>query len=517
MEVAGDLEPLGVLGGHGVHDADKGLIAVEEAVASGEQIALQPALAHMLGQHAVHDAAFHVQVLVTFHHFGVPAALGSFKGPIQAVGFGLVGTEHAEVFGVGVEAEHVTDVAAQLGHVLGLHTAGNGDVHGVLAEVGQPQVPQQLAAVGMGVGAHAAVALGGHLPQQLAGSAVLVKQLFKVIGAQPVLHLPQMLGLAHIHRHLMGAEGALDDLAVGLLDAGPALGGPQNDHGPAGALGLTLLPCLLLRGTNVPDALVQRVGHILVGLHVVRAVGLHEIRLPAASLKELLQLVLGDPGQQSGVSDLITVQVQDGQHGAVHFGAEELVGVPGGGQGAGLGLTVAHHAGGDQVGIVKHRAEGVGQAVTQLAALVDGAWDLGRHMAGDAAGEGELLEQFFHALLVLADVGIDLAVRAVQPVLGHHGVAAVTGAGQIDHVEVVLVDDAVQMGIDEVLAGNGAPVANDLLFDVFGPEGLLQQGVVQQVKLTGGQEIGSAPPGVQLLQHGFGYHKCFLLLFQKSV
>ena len=44
-QLAAHLQPLGVLGEHGVHDADEGLIAVEEAVASGEQIALQEALA----------------------------------------------------------------------------------------------------------------------------------------------------------------------------------------------------------------------------------------------------------------------------------------------------------------------------------------------------------------------------------------------------------------------------------------------------------------------------------------
>ena len=53
--VAG-LQPLGMLGEHGVHDANECLVAVEEAVAAGEQVALQPALAHVLGEHAVHNA-----------------------------------------------------------------------------------------------------------------------------------------------------------------------------------------------------------------------------------------------------------------------------------------------------------------------------------------------------------------------------------------------------------------------------------------------------------------------------
>ena len=147
---------------------------------------------------------------------------------------------------------------------------------------------------------------------------------------------------------------------------------------------------------------------------------------------------MGDAGEDGGVGDLKAVQVENREHRAVACGVEELVGVPGGGQRAGFRLAVAHHAGGNQVGIVKHRAEGVGQGIAQLAALVDGARGLRGHMAGNAAGEGELLEQPLHTLHVLADVGVDLAVGAVQIVLSHHGIAAVTGAGEVDHVQIVL-------------------------------------------------------------------------------
>ena len=79
--------------------------------------------------------------------------------------------------------------------------------------------------------------------------------------------------------------------------------------------------------------------------------------------------------------------MENGQHRTVKNGIEEFVGVPGGGQRAGLGLTVAHHTGGDQVGVVHYRAEGVGERVTQFAALVDGAGGLGAGMGRDPAGE----------------------------------------------------------------------------------------------------------------------------------
>ena len=61
----------------------------------------------------------------------------------------------------------------------------------------------------------------------------------------------------------------------------------------------------------------------------------------AVALHQRAQLVLRDAGQDGGVGDLVAVEVQDRQHGAVARRVEELVGVPAGGQRAGLGLAVA--------------------------------------------------------------------------------------------------------------------------------------------------------------------------------
>jgi hypothetical protein len=61
--------------------------------------------------------------------------------------------------------------------------------------------------------------------------------------------------------------------------------------------------------------------------------------------------------------------------------------VPARGQGAGLGLAVAHHGQGDQVRVVVDRPVCVRDAVAQLAALVDAAGCLGRGVAADPARE----------------------------------------------------------------------------------------------------------------------------------
>ena len=232
-------------------------------------------------------------------------------------------------------------------------------------------------------------------------------------------------------------------------------------------------------------------------MHGHGVVALDEIGLPATALEEGLDLLVGDAGEDGRVADLVAVEVQNRQDGAVRHGVNELVGVPGRRERAGLGFAVAHNAGRNEVGVIEHRAEGVGQRVAELAALADGAGDLGRDVAGCAAGEGELADEFPQALVVLADVRIDLAVAAVEPVLGEHGVAAVTRAGNVDHVEVIFVDNAVEMRVNEVLSGHGAPVADDFFLDDILREGIAQERVVQKIELACGEVVRSTPPGVQ--------------------
>ena len=136
------------------------------------------------------------------------------------------------------------------------------------------------------------------------------------------------------------------------------------------------------------------------------------------------------------------------------------------------------------------------ERIAKLAALVDGARSFGRDVGRDAAGEGELLEELLHTLLVAGDVGVDLLIAAVEPVLRDHGVAAVARTGDVDHIEVVFLYNAVEVSVNEVLAGNGAPVADDLFLDALLGERLLKKRIIQQIELAGGQVVRGAPIGV---------------------
>ena len=192
--------------------------------------------------------------------------------------------------------------------------------------------------------------------------------------------------------------------------------------------------------------------------------------------------------------------MQDRKHGSVGFRIQELIALPGGGKRACLRLAVAHDTGGYQIRIIEYRSEGMGQGITELAALVDGAGSLGGHMAGDAAGEGELLAQLLQAVHIFSDVGIHLAVGTLQIRICHEEIAAVAGTGYQDHILVIFLNDTVQMYINKILPRDGSPVPHDFFLHMLQGKGLAQKGVVQQVKLRCAEVVGGAPVGIHLFQ-----------------
>ena len=331
----------------------------------------------------------------------------------------------------------------------------------------------------MGVGSHPPISLRGQLLQARNESAVLVKELLGMIAAQPRLQLLKAARLAvpYGDGDLVGTPAALRGFAVHLGRTGPSLWGAEDDHGPAGTLHTAAAAGVLLDTLDLTHRPVHGGGHLLV--HLLGIVPLHKAGFPAAAFEEHLGLLPGETGEYAGIGDLEAVEVENGQHGTVGDGIQKLVGVPGGGQRTGLCLTVAHHAGSDEVGVVHDRTEGVGQRVAQFASVIDGAGGLGGGGTGDAAGERELLEELLHSLRILADVGIDLTVRAVQVVLSDNSIAAMTGSGDIDHIEIILDNGSIEMGIDKVLPRTGAPVAHNGVLQVLGTQGLPEQGVVQ--------------------------------------
>ncbi len=144
---------------------------------------------------------------------------------------------------------------------------------------------------------------------------------------------------------------------------------------------------------------------------------------------------------------------------------------------------------------------------------MDGAGRLGRKVARNAAGVGELTEELLQAGLVIGDVGADLAVGAIEQRLGGAGRATVARAHQENGVLVVVGDETVDVSEQEVDARRGAPVTNQAMLNVRTTKvahlaGLLvdkvsaHQRVGAKVDLTDGQIVRCAPIQVDALELG---------------
>ena len=80
---------------HRIDDVDERLVAVEQAVPAGQQVALQPALAEVFREH-LHDPPLGRQVVVAGDELGHPGPVGRLEDRLQPVRGCLVRTEQPE-------------------------------------------------------------------------------------------------------------------------------------------------------------------------------------------------------------------------------------------------------------------------------------------------------------------------------------------------------------------------------------------------------------------------------------
>src|SRR5712671_677849 len=119
------------------------------------------------------------------------------------------------------------------------------------------------------------------------------------------------------------------------------------------------------------------------------------------------------------------------------------------------------------------------EGVTQFASLMNGARGFGGDVARDAAGEAKLLEQSLQAALVPGNVRIYLSIGALQVSIGYDSRAAMPRAGEVQHVQILFADHAVEMNVNKVQTRGGPPVPQQSGFDVLAPQRPLQQRIVQ--------------------------------------
>ena len=132
-------EPLGVLVEHRIHNVNESFVAGEEPVAAGEQIAFEPALAHVLAQH-FHDSAVRRNAIVRRQNLSRRNAVGDLEHGIEPVGRRLVRAHDAEVEGCEIELHDVPQELA--GHAGGFGGGGArlGDRHRVAGEIGHGEI-----------------------------------------------------------------------------------------------------------------------------------------------------------------------------------------------------------------------------------------------------------------------------------------------------------------------------------------------------------------------------------------
>src|SRR3974390_2862718 len=111
-------------------------------------------------------------------------------------------------------------------------------------------------------------------------------------------------------------------------------------------------------------------------------------------------------------------------------------------------------------------------------------------MTWDAARERELCEKSLHALLIGRNVGIDLAVGSFEVGVRDQARTTMTGTGDVDHIEIVLLDHPVQVNVDKVQSRRRPPMTEKPRLDVFFRKRLLEQRGVVERDLTNRQIIG---------------------------
>src|ERR1700684_2059375 len=107
----------------------------------------------------------------------------------------------------------------------------------------------------------------------------------------------------------MSTEGAFNRDSIHFFRTSPSLGRAQDDHGPDWLLLEPALTRLLLDGSNLRIAIVQRSSQEL--MHDFRIVAFYKIRLLGASFVKSSQVCVARPSLNGRPGNLVAVEVQN--------------------------------------------------------------------------------------------------------------------------------------------------------------------------------------------------------------
>src|SRR5215469_10652733 len=121
----------------------------------------------------------------------------------------------------------------------------------------------------------------------------------------------------------MCAPEAFQSVPPYVFWCGPALRRAQHDHRPRWPVGHAARARLLTNLSDFCDAVFYRCGHRLVHAFVVGT--FDKAGSPAVTPQKTRELLVRDARQQSGVIDLVSVQMKDGQDRTVSYRIQEFV------------------------------------------------------------------------------------------------------------------------------------------------------------------------------------------------
>ena len=161
---------------------------------------------------------------VVRHGRRVPLPVGCLKKGCQPVGERLVGAEDPEIPLPVVQLRHIAQERSEHMSVADSRRARRRHFLRVVAEIRHPQVAEQLAAVRVGIRAHAPFAQRRQLGQFRFQPALLIEKFLRPVAPQPVFQQLEVFGMvAWMERHLMRSEGAFNLQAIDHLRPRPSL------------------------------------------------------------------------------------------------------------------------------------------------------------------------------------------------------------------------------------------------------------------------------------------------------
>lgn len=193
----------------------------------------------------------------------------------------------------------------------------------------------------------------------------------------------------------MSAPETLEVVVINLGWTSPTFGASKDNHWPLGTHCLARLSALFLDLLNLHDTSLEGCSHCL--MHRVGLASLDKVWLPSVADKQCFELRMWDSGKDGGVVDLVSVEVQHWEYGAVGDGIQKLVAVPARGQGTSFGLAISNHGQSNEVGVVEDGTESMQDRVPKLTTLMNAAGSFWGAMTANAAREGELLEELLQA------------------------------------------------------------------------------------------------------------------------